>query len=80
MGSRNNFVGKGNSMRRKNWARAILIGLWIAPLAAWAKDGSGPANLLNPTIGLNALFLAQGSPDLAKPYGLDFQEDRKSVV
>ncbi len=61
-------------MRRKNWARAILIGLWIAPLAAWAKDGSGPANLLNPTIGLNALFLAQGSPDLAKPYGLDFQE------
>ena len=59
------------------WAALLLV---LAPALAGAASNSMLSNLANPSIGFNALMLAQAAPDLGGPAGLQFQESELSLV
>ena len=59
------------------WAALLLA---FIPAFAGAASNSMLSNLANPSIGFNALMLAQVSPDLPGPGGLQFQESEISLV
>ena len=60
------------------WAALFL--LILAPSPASASTNALMSNLANPSIGFNALMLAQVAPDLPGPDGLQFQEAEVSIV
>jgi hypothetical protein len=52
----------------------------LLPIFSAAATNSMLSNLANPSIGFNALMLAQVAPDLPGPGGLQFQESELSLV
>jgi hypothetical protein len=58
----------------------VLAALLCSPALAAAQTRSLFSNLANPSIGMNALFSAQGAPNLDQAYGPHFDEAEVSFL
>jgi hypothetical protein len=68
-------------MKRTATAAALALGMLLMnSRPACAATNAILSNLANPSIGFNALMLAQAAPDLSGPDGLQFQEAELSIV
>jgi hypothetical protein len=65
---------------RSLWLALSFAALVFAPMRAAAQTSSMFSNLANPAIGMNALFSAQGAPNLDQAYGPHFDEAELSVI
>lgn len=66
-------------MRNRTLA-CLLAALMCAPAIARAQTSSMFSNLMNPAIGLNALFTARAIPNIDEPYGLHFDDAEISLI
>src|SRR5438046_9528637 len=58
----------------------VSAALVCAPALAAAQSSSMFSNLANPAIGMNALFSGQAAHNLARPYGLQFDDTEISLI
>src|SRR5262249_36144410 len=65
----------------------LIAALACAPAAATAQNAGGAgapssmfSNLMNPAIGMNALFTGRAAPNIDEAYGLHFDEAELSLI